>query len=176
VLLALAIAAGAIGWLGGGDAARGVETVAQQARKAAATVEGFADRGTRSAAPPAAAPERSTADRDWFVRPARRSEARTAAPTPVPTEPQWDGRGTPGREWLAWQLETLAAQANPNGGVSRAALDAAIADAIAAREAKQAMAQAPDPEALVVAQERFEAAARSLAENLGVESVDLSAF
>lgn len=116
----------------------------------------------------------------WAVPAAPKPRTEKAAParnfSVGAVEPQWNGKGTPSREWLRWQLETLVEHGNPFGTVSGGALDAAMQDALAAREAKLAMAQARDPETLVAAQERFDAAARSLATNLGVEYVDLTAF
>lgn len=115
------------------------------------------------------------ANRSWAARRAPKAAAPSQATSTTPAEPQWDGKGPPSREWLRWQLSVLVEQGNPIG-VSGGALDAAIDDALEAREARLAMESAASPEALVLAQERFETASRSLATNLGVEHVDLSAF
>ena len=121
---------------------------------------------------------RPASSRNWAAarEPKRSASTSPQATSATPSEPQWDGKGQPSRDWLRWQLGTLVEQGHPEGSVSRAALDAAIDDALEARAAKLEMEQAKDPESLVAAQERFERASRSLVENLGVESVDLSAF
>lgn len=127
-------------------------------------------REARAESPPSA--------RDWVTpREAKRAAAPLARPAATgPAEPQWDGKGLPSRDWLRWQLETLVAQAHPNGSISMGALDAAIDDALAVRAAKIEMEQAADPDALQAAHERYERATQDLASNLGIEGIDLSAF
>lgn len=121
---------------------------------------------------------RPASSRSWAAarEPKRSAKTSPQATSAAPSEPQWDGKGQPSRDWLRWQLGTLVEQGHPEGSVSRAALDAAIDDALEARAARLEMEQAKDPETLVAAQERFERASQSLVANLGIESVDLSTF
>lgn len=111
--------------------------------------------------------------RSAALSPARRAPVAAVA---APAEPQWDGKGTPSREWMRWQLEALVAQIHPHGSVSQGALDSAVEDALALHAAKRELASLADPAAIESAQDRARRASENLAISLGVEGVEIPTF
>jgi hypothetical protein len=96
-----------------------------------------------------------------------------------PSEPQWDGKGTPSREFMRWQLAGMVEQAG-NGGISAGALDSAVEDALELFQANRDLLRlegAPkDSEPVKAARERASRASENLARNLGIEGVEIPAY
>jgi hypothetical protein len=150
-------------------------------REAARTVTAVASEPTRRAGAPSrpVVPAPSVAYSTERASAAASVRRRPVQAVAHPAEPQWDGKGTPSREFMRWQLAAMVEQAG-TGGVSAGALDSAVEDALELFQANRDLLHlegAPKgSEPVKAARERASRASANLARNLGIEGVEIPAY